>query len=79
MADGREGRLMADPLRVLYVDDKPGLLGIGKIFLEKEGAFAVDTLISVEAALVHLNTEPYDALISDYQMPEKDGIEILTK
>jgi len=25
---------MAAPLRILYVDDEPGLLGIGKVFLE---------------------------------------------
>ena len=37
---------MADVLRVLYVDDEPGLLEIGKLFLEKVGAFSVDTLSS---------------------------------
>ncbi|MCX6699163.1 MAG: PAS domain S-box protein [Methanomicrobiales archaeon] len=68
---------MADTLRVLYVDDEPGLLNIGKLFLEKGGAFAVDTFISVEAALERLKTERYDAIISDYQMPDMDGIAFL--
>jgi len=69
--------MMPDTLRVLYVDDEPGLLEIGKLFLEKEGEFAVDTLTSAREALDQLNTERYDAIISDYQMPEMDGITFL--
>ena len=68
---------MADPLRILYVDDEPGLLTIGKLFLEKEGAFAVDTLTSAKLALEQLNLERYDAIISDFQMPDIDGIAFL--
>ena len=68
---------MADPLRVLYVDDEPGLLDIGKLFLEREGTFAVDTLTSARQALEQMKTERYDAIISDYQMPEMDGIAFL--
>ena len=70
---------MADTLRVLYVDDEPGLLAIGKRFLEKEGVFAVDTLTSAKQALEQLNTEHYDVIISDYQMPEMDGIQFLVE
>ena len=68
---------MATAIRVLYVDDEPGLLDIGKLFLEREGAFAVDTLTSAMEALKQLDTERYDAVISDYQMPEMDGIAFL--
>ncbi len=68
---------MADKLRVLYVDDEPGLLDIGKLFLERGGTFAVDTLTSAVEALSQLKTERYDAIISDYQMPEMDGISFL--
>ncbi len=68
---------MADILRVLYVDDEPDLLEIGKIFLEKDGAFAVDTLSSASEAIAQLKMERYDAIISDYLMPEMDGIMFL--
>jgi len=68
---------MVDKLRVLYVDDEPGLLDIGKLFLERGGTFTVDTLTSATAALSQLKTERYDAIISDYQMPEMDGIAFL--
>lgn len=63
--------------RLLYVDDEPGLLEIGKIFLERSGEFKVDTLPSAVGALDHLKSVHYDTIISDYQMPIIDGITFL--
>jgi PAS domain S-box-containing protein len=68
---------MPDTLRVLYVDDDPGLLEIGKLFLEQSGRFSVDIITSAPAALTLLNVTKYDAIISDYQMPGMDGIGFL--
>jgi PAS domain S-box-containing protein len=64
---------------VLYVDDEPGLLEIGKLFLEQDGQFSVDTIISAPDALTLLNTKTFDAIISDYQMPGMDGIAFLKR
>ncbi|MFA6363671.1 PAS domain S-box protein [Methanoregula sp.] len=66
-------------ISVLYVDDEPGLLEIGKLFLEQKKQFSVDTITSAPAALALLKLKNYDAIISDYQMPEMDGIEFLKK
>jgi PAS domain S-box-containing protein len=63
--------------RILYVDDEPGLLEIGKLFLEDDGTFAVDTLPSAVEALDHLKSAHYDVIVSDYQMPGMDGITFL--
>jgi signal transduction histidine kinase len=68
---------MTGAFRILYVDDEPGLLEIAKIFLEMEGVFTVDTLPSATTALAQLSRERYDAIVSDYQMPEMDGIMFL--
>ncbi|MCK9581337.1 MAG: PAS domain S-box protein [Methanoregula sp.] len=68
---------MADVIRILYVDDELGLLELGKLFLEVGGVFAVDTLSSAQKALNRLDTASYDAIISDYMMPEMDGIQFL--
>ncbi|HUH79533.1 MAG TPA: response regulator [Methanoregula sp.] len=66
-------------ISVLYVDDEPDLLEIGKEFLEQSGQFTVDIIPSASAALTLLGTKNYDAIISDYQMPGMNGIEFLKK
>ncbi|MDP3395579.1 MAG: PAS domain S-box protein [Methanoregula sp.] len=68
---------MTATIRILYVDDEPSLLDIGKLFLEKGGVLTVDTLTSAIEALEQLKTKRYDAILSDYQMPEMDGITFL--
>ncbi len=62
---------------ILYVDDELALLEIGKLFLEQRGLFSVDTVTSASDALQVIAGKRYDAIISDYQMPEMDGIEFL--
>lgn len=64
-------------ISILYVDDEPGLLELSRIFLEQTGEFRVDTVESAEEALVLLKKTPYDAVISDFQMPGMDGISLL--
>lgn len=68
---------MEGGIRVLYVDDEPHLLEITKIFLETSGEFKVDTSISVHEALDTFSVRSYDAIVSDYQMTEIDGIAFL--
>ena len=67
----------AAPCTVLYVDDEPDLLDLGKVFLESTGEFVVDTCLSGEETLETLRTHSYDAIISDYQMPGIDGLVLL--
>jgi PAS domain S-box-containing protein len=64
-------------IRLLYVDDEASCLKLVKIFLEETGEFAVDTVTSVREAMNKLASGNYDALISDYSMPESDGLEFL--
>ena len=66
-------------ISVLYVDDEESMRDVGKLFLERGGQFSVDTIDSAPAALSLLGSKNYDAIISDYQMPEVDGIEFLKK
>lgn len=64
-------------ISVLYVDDEPALLEVAKFFLEQTGEFRVDTNTSAGEAFALLKTARYDAILSDYQMPEMDGITFL--
>jgi PAS domain S-box-containing protein len=66
-------------ISVLYVDDEIALLEICKLFLERTGEFSVHTECSPQQALDSLREGGYDAVVSDYQMPEMDGIEFLKK
>jgi PAS domain S-box-containing protein len=62
---------------LLYIDDEPGLLEIGRIYLENTGDFSVTTALSGKAGLDALGQHDFDAIVADYQMPEMDGIELL--
>ena len=59
-------------ISVLYVDDEVTLLEVTKIYMERGGDFFVDTRTSAKDAIRKLESVPFDAVISDYQMPE-DG------
>jgi PAS domain S-box-containing protein len=62
---------------ILYVDDESALLEIGRIFLERDGDFQVETAASAEEALERMKSKRYDAIVADYQMPDMDGIALL--
>jgi PAS domain S-box-containing protein len=68
---------MADGIHILYVDDETELLELGKMFLEISGQFTVDTSSSALRSLNSPSLVSYDAVISDYKMPEMDGIAFL--
>jgi PAS domain S-box-containing protein len=64
-------------INLLYVDDEPILLDLVKEFLERGNMFEVDIAQSAVEALDILKKGDYEGVISDYQMPEMDGIEFL--
>lgn len=64
-------------LRILHVDDDAAFIAVAKQCLEEQYQFQVDTTSSAEEALKKLENSEYDAIISDYQMPEKNGLELL--
>jgi PAS domain S-box-containing protein len=69
--------LTVEKKKVLYVDDEPALCSLTKIFLEKTGYFSVKTAISAKEGYLYIGMDEYDAIVSDYQMPEVNGIEFL--
>jgi len=73
MPDGPE----SSALSVLYVDDEPAVLKLSKRFLEKDAHFSVTAAASAREAIDLLTAHHFDAIVSDYRMPDMDGIEFL--
>jgi PAS domain S-box-containing protein len=64
-------------IRILHVDDDPCFLEVTKQLLSMENNFEIETATSVEEAFKKMETQNYAAIVSDYQMPHKDGLEFL--
>jgi PAS domain S-box-containing protein len=69
--------MITEKIRVLYADDDPSLLDLCKMFLERFGDFTVTTVSGAAEAIRILGLEKFDVIVSDYQMPEMNGIEFL--
>ena len=71
-----------DPLSILHVDDDPDLGGLVKAFLERDSN-DIDCTVRTETspvdALDRIRSEEsaFDCVISDYNMPEMNGVEFL--
>ncbi|MEN6609298.1 MAG: PAS domain S-box protein [Methanoregulaceae archaeon] len=66
-------------IHVLYIDDEPDLLELGRFFLEESGEFVIDTVPSAKQGIEEMKDKNYDAIVSDYQMHGMDGIALLKK
>ena len=64
-------------ISVLYVDDEPAVLDTCKRILERHGSFSVTTAQSGKEALEIIENVPFDAVVSDYQMADIDGLALL--
>lgn len=65
-------------MKILVVDDEPDFLELIKIFLERSSdEMEVDCVTSAEEALRQLGDECYEAVVSDYMMPDIDGLNLL--
>ena len=66
-------------MELLYVDDEPSLLELGKEFLELETDVNVTVQQSPLEALAILNDRHFDIIISDYMMPDMNGLELFKR
>jgi PAS domain S-box-containing protein len=64
-------------ISILYVDDENTLLEVTKVYLERSGEFSVAICTSAKEAIRMLEAGSFDAVVSDYQMPVMDGLDLL--
>ena len=68
----------SESIRVLYVDDEPGFADTAASFLEREDdRLRVRTATDPEEGLAALAERAVDCVVSDYDMPDTNGIELL--
>jgi PAS domain S-box-containing protein len=65
-------------IRVLLVDDRPSVADLTATYLERvSDDISVCIEESAEDGLDRLRNESFDCVVSDYEMPESDGLEFL--
>ncbi|MDR5674484.1 PAS domain S-box protein [Halalkaliarchaeum sp. AArc-GB] len=71
---------MDGPIRVLHVDDEPDFAEVAAEFLRRrDGRFEMMIETDPAAALERLSEENVDCVVSDYEMPSLDGLELLER
>lgn len=67
-----------EPLSVLLVDDEPSMTDMMKLVLSNKAPhFSLSAANSGQECLEYLSANKVDCIISDYQMPEMDGMDLL--
>ncbi len=64
---------------IVIVDDEEMVLTSLNSFLTLETEYSVQTFTSAKQALKYIKTERVDLVVSDYLMPEMDGISFLAE
>ncbi|MFC6988298.1 PAS domain-containing protein [Haloplanus sp. GCM10025708] len=68
----------ADTIRILHVDDDPGVAEMTATFLERaDDRFDVETATSASEGLDRLVEGGFDCVVSDYDMPDCNGLDFL--
>ncbi len=65
-------------IKILHVDDDPSILEITKLMLmDSNDSFEIDNASCVDEAFKKVSTGQYDVVVSDYEMPQKNGLDLL--
>jgi len=70
----------SESITILHVDDEPDFAALVSDFLERENdQFVVETATSASEGIDRLADSDFDCVVSDYDMPGRDGIQFLER
>ncbi|MDB2294547.1 response regulator [Halorubrum ezzemoulense] len=65
-------------IHVLHIDDEPGFAELATDMLEhQDDRFTVETATRASKGLDRLTSNDFDCVVSDYDMPGQNGMELL--
>ena len=73
---GMRPKAMGGELRILYIEDDPGLAKLVQAKLAPEG-YQVDSAITAREGLAMFDDAIHDLVIVDYHLPDSNGLEVL--
>lgn len=69
---------MVDTISILHIDDEPSFSDLVATFLEREDdRITVQTATSPKEGLDIFANSSLDCIVSDYEMPQMDGLDVL--
>ena len=68
--------VLAEPTKILVVDDDPILREFAKVYLATPAA-TIETAADVDGALALMRAQAFDIVLVDIEMPRRDGYELL--
>ena len=73
---------MESTFRVLHVEDEPDIADLTRRYIERQGGkdrFEVESVTDASAGIERLSEDEFDCVVTDYEMPDMDGIEFLER
>ena len=63
--------------RIMVVDDEPNILSAMRRMMKKQKDWEVEFFESAKEAITRAGTASFDLFLSDFRMPEMDGVQFL--